>query len=254
MASPNDTSPKDECALHTHARLRSHTERHARGNGTRESDSPSGVRYLIAVSPLILLGIVAQAAPIVSPIDEPPSARQGSAPQTSPRSETPQETIPAAPIRTQPAAVQQHWRTRRFGVHLGINATLLFDVSAANVLYFGAATQLTGLAWFFDTARNFNLSLLAFGGVALPIIEREQVRFTLDAAPALTYTHAAPVNLLSVGVLAGVRVVHRSGFTFAVKLPIVGYAGAPDAQRGGLLMYYTNAIVTVPAITFGYSF
>lgn len=130
----------------------------------------------------------------------------------------------------------------------------MFDTTLRNLWYFGAATQLTGLAFIANTERNFNLSLLAFGGVAIPLVDNDSVLFSFDAAPAFTYTHAAPVNLLSIGLLAGVRLVHRSGFTFAVKLPLVGYAGAPDAQRGGLLMYYTNAIVTVPAITFGYTF
>lgn len=146
------------------------------------------------------------------------------------------------------------WQPRRFGVHLGINATFAFDASIGNYVYVGAATQLTGLAAPFVPERNFNLTLLAFGGVGLPIIERESLRFTADITPAFAYTRAAPVNLLSAGLLAGVRLVLRSGFTFAVKLPLVGYAGAPDAQRGGLLMYYVNAIVAVPAITFGYSF
>jgi hypothetical protein len=214
------------------------------------------------VSPLILLGVLAQAVPVEATTADQAPVQQPSAPQTSPQPETPLHPSAGAPIRTQPAEYpvlirepeQRRWRMRRLGVHLGINGTFTFDVSASNIWYFGAATQLTGLGFFFNTERNFNLSLLAFGGVALPIIEREDLRFTFDAAPAFTYTHAAPVNLLSIGVLAGVRLVHRSGFTFAVKLPLVGYAGAPDAQRGGLLMYYTNAIVTVPAITFGYTF
>lgn len=164
---------------------------------------------------------------------------------------------PMTPVTATPPAMEPpapRWQRRRFGVHLGINATFLFDVTLGRYLYFGAATQLTGFGAIAAGERNFNLSLLAFGGVGLPVIETESMRFTIDAAPALTYTHAAPVNLLSVGLLAGVRLQHRSGFTFAVKLPLIGYAGAPDAQRGGLLMYYTNAIVTVPAITFGYSF
>lgn len=202
-----------------------------------------------------LLGVLAQAvAASIVPVDT--TAAQPSSPlaqSEAPASAgAPMQRPEPTPIGAEPPAPQ--WRPRRFGVHLGINATFTFDVSAGRIWYFGATTQLTGLAWLASTERNFNVSLLAFGGVGLPVIEHEGLRFTVDVAPALTYTHAAPVNLLSVGLLAGVRLVHRSGFTFAVKLPLVGYAGAPDAQRGGLLMYYTNAIITVPAITFGYSF
>jgi hypothetical protein len=188
----------------------------------------------------LLLSVLAQTSSAASTLDAPPTSLASD--------RTPSSSSPIEPAPT------PSWRPRRFGVHGGINLTLTFDATIGRFAYAGVATQLTGLAWFFAQERNFNLSLLAFGGVGLPIIEREDLRFTADITPALGYLHAAPVNLLSVSLLAGVRVVHRSGFTFSVKLPLVGYAGAPDAQRGSLLMYYVSAIVTVPVITFGYSF
>jgi hypothetical protein len=222
----------------------------------------------------VLLGVLAQTvALLVAPRDQPPP--NTSAP-SGPSAPTPNTSEPPAPVavdqppaaqtpinpdapmagatRPVPPAEPPGWQPRRFGVHLGINATFAFDASIGRLFYAGVATQLTGLAAPFVPDRNFNLTLLAFGGVALPILERESLRFTADIAPSFGYTRAAPVNLLSVGLLAGVRLVLRSGFTFAVKLPLVGYAGAPDAQRGGLLTYYINAIVAAPAITFGYSF
>lgn len=222
----------------------------------------------------MLLGVLAQTvALLVAPRDQPPPNTSAPSGPTAPATNTSEPPAPVAvdqppaaqtPInpdapmagvtRPVPPVEPPGWQPRRFGVHLGVNATFTFDASIGRLFYVGAATQLTGLAAPFVPERNFNLTLLAFGGVALPILERESLRFTADITPAFAYTRAAPVNLLSVGLLAGVRLVLRSGFTFAVKLPLVGYAGAPDAQRGGLLMYYVNAIVATPVITFGYSF
>jgi hypothetical protein len=143
---------------------------------------------------------------------------------------------------------------RRFGLHLGLNATLTFDLSLGRWLYGGVTTQLTGVAFLANPDRNYVVSALVFGGVALPLVEGPSVRLTADVTPMASYFHSAPVNMLNVGLLAGLRMVHASGFTLALKLPLVGYAGAPDAQRGGLLYYYTGAIATVPLLTVGYSF
>lgn len=143
---------------------------------------------------------------------------------------------------------------RRFGVHLGVNATLTFDVTLARYFYGGATTQLTGFGALASPNANYIASALLFAGVALPLYEGPSLRLTADLTPAFTYFHSNPVNMLNVGLLAGVRVVHASGFTVGLKLPLVGYAGAPDAQRGGLLYYYVGAILTVPVLTFGYSF
>lgn len=197
----------------------------------------------------LLLGVLAQVTTLMG------EGRERTSKDQAPVTQSPIDpNAPTATSRPPPPIEAPAWRTRRFGVHLGLNGTFTFDASIGRFLYVGATTQLTGLAAPFVPDRNFNLSLLAFGGVALPLVERESLRLTADIAPSFAYTRAAPVNLLSVGLLAGVRLVHRSGFTFAVKLPLVGYAGAPDAQRGGLMFYYINAIVVVPAITFGYSF
>jgi hypothetical protein len=216
--------------------------------------------------PFSLLGVLlAQSAGVMAPAAEAPATAPTAtvtapatttttavdAPVSAPA--TPPADGPSSPVLVPPPEPRA-WRPRPFGLHLGINATLMFDATIGRYVYAGFATQLTGAAFFADQNRNVIVSALAFGGVAIPLIEREDLRFTADFAPMVSYFHAAPVNMLNIGVLAGVRVQHRSGFTFGVKLPLVGYAGAPDAQRGSLMYFYYGAIVTVPAITFGYSF
>ncbi|MDP3274657.1 MAG: hypothetical protein Q8Q09_05635 [Deltaproteobacteria bacterium] len=178
--------------------------------------------------------------------------------QTAPPAGEP--TIVDAPVISQPEpvpplmAAPDEMPLRRVGVHLALNATLLVDFSFARIGYAGFATQLTGLGALVSPERNYTLSAQVLGGVALPLHTGQSLRLTADLTPALTYFHSAPVNMLSVGFLAGIRMVHRSGFTAALRLPLVGYAGAPDAQRGSLLYYYYGAIVTVPFLSFGYSF
>lgn len=151
---------------------------------------------------------------------------------------------PAAPSRA----------PRRYGVHLGLNATLMGDARIGRYVYVGLATQLTGVAAIFDPQRNYVVSAVAFGGVALPLVERDALRLTADVTPALGVVHSAPVNFLTVGLLAGVRLVHRSGFTAALRLPLVGYAGSAQARRGSVYYYYLSAIPSVPILTVGYTF
>ncbi|MFO0606027.1 MAG: hypothetical protein U0324_22770 [Polyangiales bacterium] len=143
---------------------------------------------------------------------------------------------------------------RRYGVHLGLNATLMGDALIGRYAYVGIATQLTGVAAIFAPERNYVVSAVAFGGVALPLVERDALRLTADVTPALGVVHSAPVNLLTVGLLAGVRLVHRSGFTAALRLPLVGYAGSAQARRGSVYYYYLSAIPSVPILTVGYTF
>jgi hypothetical protein len=142
----------------------------------------------------------------------------------------------------------------KYGFHLGLNATLSFDARIGQWFYGEVSTQLTGLAAMADPKRGYVLSALLFGGVAIPLIENSNLRLTLDVGAHGTYLHSVPENLLAIGVLAGLRIVHHSGFTFAFKLPLIGFAGSPDIPRGGLLYYYMAAIITVPVITFGYTF
>lgn len=139
-------------------------------------------------------------------------------------------------------------------MHLGLNATLTADVAIGRFAYGGVSTQLTGVGALFDSQRNYVVSALLFGGVALPLIERSSLRLTADITPSFGWLYSAPVNLLSVGLLAGIRVVHRSGFTAALRLPVVGYAGSPQAPRGSVYYYYLSAIPTAPIITLGYTF
>jgi len=167
----------------------------------------------------------------------------------------PTDTIGVTPPQHEPLPqLEPPRRARRFGVHLGLNATLTFDVALGRYFYGGASTQLTGLGALGDPKRNYTVSLLLFGGVALPLYESRNLRLTADLTPALGFTRSAPVNFLTVGFLAGLRLVHSSGFTVGLKLPLVGYAGSPTAQRGSLYYYYIQAIPTVPVLTFGYSF
>ncbi len=142
----------------------------------------------------------------------------------------------------------------KYGFHLGLNATLSFDVRIGQWFYGEVSTQLTGLGAIADPKRGYVLSALLFGGVAIPLIENHNLRLTLDVGAHGTYLHSFPENMLAIGVLAGLRIVHHTGFTFAFKLPLVGFAGSPDIPRGGLLYYYMAAIISVPVITFGYTF
>jgi hypothetical protein len=163
--------------------------------------------------------------------------------------------LPAsAPPTVAPPTVTAPRPLRRYGLHLGLNATLTFDATIGRYVYAGATTQLTGLGALADSERNYVVSALVFGGVALPLVERDSLRLTADVTPAVGFIHSAPVNFVTVGLLAGVRLVHRTGFTAAIHLPLVGYAGAPQARRGSVYYYYLSAIPTVPLITVGYTF
>jgi hypothetical protein len=154
-----------------------------------------------------------------------------------------------------PAAAQSPPpRAVRVGVHVGLNATLAVDVLIGRIGYVSVATQLTGFGALADPQRNYIISALAFGGVALPLLDRPALRVTADLTPSLGYVRSAPVNFVTVGLLAGVRLVHRSGFTAALRLPVVGYAAAPQAQRGSALYYYLTAIPSVPLLSLGYTF
>jgi hypothetical protein len=217
-----------------------------------------GVLLAQAIAPAPSPVLTASPVPGPSPVTTTTTTTSSTATTTSSTATTmdvapvapdaPSAVVPVAPT-TDPA-----WRPRRFGLHLGLNGTLLFDASFGRYAYTGFATQLTGAGAIADPSRNYVLSALAFGGVALPLVERASVRLTADVTPALSFFRSAPVNMLNVGLLAGVRLQHASGFTVALKLPLVGWAAAPDAQRASLLYYYIGAIVTVPALTLGYSF
>lgn len=143
---------------------------------------------------------------------------------------------------------------RRVGFHLGLNATLTVDLALGRYAYGGLSTQLTGLGALADPQRNYVVSALLFGGVAVPVVERASMRLTADLTPAVGWLYSAPVNMLTVGFLAGLRLVHRSGFTAAIRLPVVGYAGSPQAPRGSVYYYYLSAIPTAPLLTVGYTF
>jgi hypothetical protein len=144
--------------------------------------------------------------------------------------------------------------SRRYGIHLGLNATLTFDATWGRWVYTGLSTQLTGLGALFDPERNYVVSALVFAGVALPLVEREAFRLTVDGTPSVGFLRSAPVHFVTVGLLAGLRLVHRSGFTVALRLPVLGYAGAPQAARGSVYYYYLSAIPTVPLVSLGYTF
>ena len=144
--------------------------------------------------------------------------------------------------------------SRRVGVHIGLNGTLTADLALGRFFYGGVSTQLTGLAALAEPQRNYVVSALVFAGVALPLVERESLRLTADVTPSVGWLYSAPVNMVSAGLLAGVRLVHRSGFTAALRLPLVGYAGSPQVPRGSLYYYYITAIPTAPLLTLGYTF
>ena len=118
----------------------------------------------------------------------------------------------------------------------------------------GLGTQLTGFAALAGPERKYVGSALVFAGGALPLGERESLRLTADITPSVGWLYSAPVNMVSAGLLAGVRLVHRSGFTAALRLPLVGYAGSPQVPRGSLYYYYITAIPTAPLLTLGYTF
>lgn len=167
----------------------------------------------------------------------------------------------APPLETQPPETQapeteisHPLRERTLGIHVGINATVAFDARMGRFFYAEAATQVTGVGALVDSHNNWVASLMLLAGVSVPLLERANVRLTFDAGVNGVFLHAQPVNDLGVGILAGLRLVHRSGFTFAFKAPLIGYVGSVQVQRGGITYYYIAALVTVPLITLGYSF
>lgn len=173
--------------------------------------------------------------------------------------------LQAAPAGAEPSSVEdvqaespavetpsaQH---RRFGVHLGLNATAAVDAELGSLFYGQFATQLTGLGNVVAPNQGLVLSAFVMGGVTLPLMERPGHRLNLDVGPHLTILRSAPVNMLAGGLAAGLRLVFANGLTFGLKLPVVGYAGSLDQPRGSLLYYYVAAVPTLPLLTVGYSF
>lgn len=153
-----------------------------------------------------------------------------------------------------PTSVEAPAQARHFGVHLGLNATAAFDAELGDLFYGEVATQLTGLGALVAPEQGLVLSGFVMGGVTLPLVENPGYRLQFDVGPHLTLLRSYPVNLLSGGVVAGLRWVHARGLTLGLKLPLVGYAGSIDQPRGGLLYYYVAAIATAPLLTVGYSF
>ena len=107
---------------------------------------------------------------------------------------------------------------------------------------------LAGIGALVDSSHNWVVSAQLFAGGSLPLVENANLRLTLDVTPALTYVYSAPVNLFSIGLLAGLRIVHSTGFTIALRLPLIGYAGSFEPSRGSLYYYYISAIPTVPVL------
>lgn len=143
---------------------------------------------------------------------------------------------------------------RRRSVQLGLNATLTADWRLGRHARVGLTTQLTGLGALVDPGRNWVVSGVLTGAFTHRFYGGPRVSWWVDAGPSFGVISSDPVLLVSVGLSAGVRMVHRSGFTAAAQLPLVGYAGSPTVPRGAMLYYYVGAIATVPLLSLGYSF
>lgn len=150
--------------------------------------------------------------------------------------------------------VQSGASARHYGVHLGLNATAAFDAELGGPFYALLATQLTGLGTVVAPHQGLVLSAFVMGGVTFPIAQGQSYRLNFDAGPHVTLAHSFPTNMLSVGAVAGLRLIYDSGLSFGLKLPLVGYGGSIDQPRGSLLYYYVAAVPTVPVLSAGYSF
>ncbi|MCC6811933.1 MAG: hypothetical protein IT381_31205 [Deltaproteobacteria bacterium] len=58
------------------------------------------------------------------------------------------------------------------------------------------------------------------------------------------------------GIGVGFRFEHQSGFSLGFKIPAFGYMGSPYIRRtrDGIVLFYMNAIASLPIVSFGYRF
>jgi hypothetical protein len=164
-------------------------------------------------------------------------------------------TEPAAPDAAAPE------RERVIGVHFGLSVSLAVDAQwrlfygfvNGNVLF--PLTTVTGnAAWM----------ALAFGaGFTVPL-ERGHRWYADLVGQVLPLYLGSPYTYVGMGLGFGLRYLARSGFTFAVKLPVLGYAarvgrspyGYDSSFRAGYGFgyYYLAGLMGLPLVSVGYRF
>lgn len=143
---------------------------------------------------------------------------------------------------------------RSIGVHVAVNVGVFsLDVQAGRLYAFAAGSL--GVPLLSDG--RFGAFALG-GGLALPISAPGESMWTMDlfalANPGWGLgPNSAPFVGLGVG--AGFRYLHRSGFTFGLKLPVIGGAvngGASTPSAVGT--FYLANLIALPGVSFGYRF
>jgi hypothetical protein len=170
---------------------------------------------------------------------------------------------PPAPAQTAAATPQKsaHERERIVGVHFGLSVSLAVDAQwrrfygfvNGNVLF--PLTTVTGnAAW---------MAVAIGAGATVPLVNGH--RWYADMfAEALPLYLGGPYTYLGVGAGFGLRYAAVSGFTFAVKVPVLGYALRtgrspygydPSFRPGyGFGYYYLAGLMGLPLVSVGYRF
>ena len=140
------------------------------------------------------------------------------------------------------------------GVHVALNANLMADLSIGKYAYLGLAVQTFAIAHAISPSGGFPTSGTVFGGIALPLRRSEFWKLTLDVLPHVALIQLNGSVIFSGGVIGGLRLIHASGFTLGLKLPVFGYGGSVTVPRASVLFYYISSIFAVPLVTVGMTF
>jgi hypothetical protein len=157
---------------------------------------------------------------------------------------------------------------RSFGLHLGINGgTLGAEWQHGHVMgfvSFSAAVTVIAVATAGSYGSHFG-AVAGGGGYTFPLSYPGRSMWFMDVFGELVpswYHQPFQGDQVHFGIGAGIglRFLHESGFTFSVKVPVLGYAigghdelgfNAPDPQAGAGLFYMFSLLGT-PIISFGY--
>lgn len=142
-------------------------------------------------------------------------------------------------------------RERGFGLQFGLIPSLVLDVDAG--LFYGFAVA--SLLWPIVSEGDW----LAFAaGLGVSLQPKKSSPFKLDI-----FAHFSPVRLedqwdFGFGVGFGFHYTTKSGFTLAVKIPVIGYSvrhGGDDHEKGEAAgYYYLTGVMSLPVFSLGYRF
>jgi hypothetical protein len=158
-------------------------------------------------------------------------------------------------------AVEAPERERIIGVHFGATVSLAVDAQwrrfygfvNGNVLF--PLTTVTGTdAW---------VALSAGGGITFPLARGSRWHFDLFGTVLPLYLGGS-YTYLGLGFGFGLRFETHSGFSFGVKLPVIGYSmrighspygyDSPFHAGYGFAYYYLGGAMGMPLLSVGYRF